>query len=349
MQFVTRQEAPDTGQRPPSRPATSHDVAREAGVSQSAVSLVFSGKSAGRVSAATRDIIETVAARLDYHPNRDARSLRTGTAGLIGLVVPDASHPYFGQLLVAAEHTARRSGRGLTMIDSHADAHWARRVESLLASGQLEGCVLYLGTDRQIETLRGHIGSVVLVESAAPGFASLELDIETAMGDVVNHLVEQGHSRIAYLGANYPSATFARRRNAVVRALAAHGLALDANLTASATFDVDDATQAATALLAAKSFQSATAIVCDDDLLAGGVYRACRELGLSIPRDVSVVGFGDLDLARYLGPELTTVTLRAEDVGRGAIETLVALLDGKKAPASNEPSPLPLMIRNSTR
>lgn len=321
-------------------------------MSQSAVSLVFSGKAAGRVSARTQAAIWDAATRLGYRPNVSARSLRTGTVGLLGFVVPDATHPYFAQVVAAAVESARAAGRTLTVLETRADQGWVDRLLLGLRAGQLDGAAVYLASDEARAALSTVGDRLVFVESGPAAAGAVELDVTAAMDDVVAHLVGLGHRQLAYLTAEYPSATFARRHYAFLRATAAHGASTDPARWRRATFGLDDATRAAHALLTAgrRGARPVTAVVCEDDLMAAATYRACRQLALDVPGQVSVVGFGDLDLARCVDPELTTVALPAVALGRASAEALVARLAGSTEPPAGVPATLhlPLVVRGST-
>lgn len=342
---------PGTREPGPLRPRA-QDVATAAGVSQSAVSLVFSGKASGRISPRTQAVIWDAAARLGYRPNVSARSLRTGTAGLLGFVVPDATHPYFAQVVAAALGSARAAGRTLAVVETRVDRDWVGRLLLGLRTGRLDGAAVYLASDEARAALTEVGDRVVFVESGPAGAGTVEPDVTAAMDDVVAHLVALGHRELSYLTAEYPSATFARRHYAFLRATAAHGASTDPARWRTTGFGLDQATGAAHALLTAgrRGPRPVTAVVCEDDLLAAATYRACRQLALDVPRQVSVVGFGDLDLARCVHPELTTVALPAVTLGRASTDALVARLAGSTEPHGGAPAALhlPLVVRGST-
>jgi DNA-binding LacI/PurR family transcriptional regulator len=157
----------------------------------------------------------------------------------------------------------------------------------------------------------------------------------------MEHLVGLGHTRIGHLGSELDAETFRIRREHVLARLAEAGL--EPAGYARAAFRFDDAHRAALPLLAG---DRPTAVYCDDDLLAGGVYLAARDLGLRIPGDLSVVGFDDLPFAQVFDPPLTTVAIDPEELGATAWELLAALLDDREV----EPRVLPvsLVVRGST-
>ena len=307
----------------PARPLTSFAVARAAGVSQSTVSLVMSGKAAGRVSAATQALVETTVRRLGYQPNVSARTLRTGMARTLALAVPNVQQPFFGQLLVAAEHAAREHDYAVILIDTTTDVVWTDRLLGMLRSGLVAGCIVYAGDDKCDQRLLPARERILFVEAEDTRNSSVDLDVGGGMHAVVQHLIGLGHRRIGYFAAGYPKGTYRRRYASFRDELKQHDLPHCPGWRTSATFELEEATLAARTLLAQADI---SALFCDDDLLAGAAYRTARNLGIVIPAQLSVVGFNDLEMARLLSPELTTVAIPVDAVGRTAVERLLAQL-----------------------
>ncbi len=327
-----------------SLPVTSRDVAREANVSQSTVSLVLNGKAEGRVSEATRELIQETAVRLGYQPNVSAQMLRTGVGKTLAFAVPDIQQPFFGQVVVAAEVAAREKGYSVLLVDTTADPQWSDRLVGMIRSRMISGCIIYT-PDAEAEAKFADVSDrVVMVESETPGLSGVDLTIDAAMKSVVGHLAELEHRKIGHFAALYPKLTFRNRRSAFLAEIERIGLATDPSWHASSTFELEAATQVAKRLIAA----GVTAIACDDDLLAGAAYRAARQLGLSIPDDLSVVGFNDTELARLLHPELTTVNIPANSLGREAIRRLLGKLHDRTASAKPAMVKLRLILRQST-
>lgn len=326
-----------------SRSVTSVDVAQAAGVSQSTVSLVVSGKADGRVSAATQALVLETAGRLGYHPNASARVLRNGNAQVLALAVPDVKHPFFGAVLEAAEVAAREHGYAVTLHDTTSDPTWAQRMVQMLGSGLLAGCIVYAGEAPRSLLALGKT-RVLLVEAETEAQAGVDIDIRQGMHAVVQHLAALGHRRIGYLAADYPKATFRRRFDNFLAEMDRAGLSFETGWRMAATFDLETATDQAAILL---ENAHVTAVFCDDDLLAGALYRAARRLDILIPAGLSVVGFDDIDLARMLSPELTTVAIPAEEIGRNAVEALLRQLD-KGRRVRPHVVPLELKVRGST-
>jgi LacI family transcriptional regulator, repressor for deo operon, udp, cdd, tsx, nupC, and nupG len=329
----------------PQTPATSVDVARRAGVSQSAVSLVFGGKATGRVGKRTQEAILQAARELGYQPNRAARTLRSGRSRLVVLAVPDVSNPYFAAVLHGAEQAARQHGYAV-MLASVRDVHdWQQVILGGLASRSVDGFVLFtIGPPTESEQTALQ-GKAVLVDASSRELPALRLDIEAGMRAAMLHLLHLGHTKIAHLAAAVDVETFHLRRKAYLDAVQAAGLLVATAYQARASFTIADAYQAARQLLECPDPPSA--IVCDSDVLAVGVYKAAKDLHRTIPQDVAVVGFDDGLIARILDPELTTVAIPTTVIGEQSFLLLLAVLEEGRVPAQTI-VPLELVVRAST-
>lgn len=326
-------------------PATSVDVARRAGVSQSAVSLVFGGKATGRVGRQTQEAILRAARELGYHPNRAARTLRSGRSRLIVLAVPDVGNPYFAAVLQGVEQAARRHDYAVMLASVRDERDWQQVVLDALASRSVDGFLLFTlrpPTERMRSALRGKAAIVDASDSTLP---SLRLDIEGGMRAAMSHLLRLGHTKIGHLGAAVDAESFHLRRQMYLDMLRAARLPVVAEYQEYTPFTIEDAHAAAHRLLEAANPPSA--VVCDSDMLAVGVYKAAKDLRRTIPADLSVVSFDDSVIARILDPELTTVAIPTTVIGEQAFLLLLAALESGNAPAQRI-VPLELVIRAST-
>lgn len=322
-----------------SRP-TSRDVAQEAGVSQSTVSLVLGGKWAGRVSPATAAGVREAAARLGYRPNRAARNLRLGTTRTVLLMVPSLTSPFFGPVYRGAARVAARHGFGVVVYEwpdlpGPAGSPFAAPHEAI------DGI---LASSMAVEAVGGFPGTpaVMLDSDPAGPVPSVGLGVADGMRAIVAHLAALGHTRFGHVAADVDQWTFHTRAAALAAAAAAvPGGRLE---RAGCAIDVASAKAAAGRLLDGP--HPPTALICDDDQIAAGAYKAARARGLDVPRHLSVTGFDDVLLATALEPELTTVRLPAEDLGAAGMAALLDLLEGG-GPA---PRMLPgeLIVRSST-
>ncbi|MGA2813765.1 MAG: LacI family DNA-binding transcriptional regulator [Candidatus Acidiferrum sp.] len=324
---------------------TSTEVARRAGVSQSAVSLVFSGKASGRVSKRTEQVIWKVARELGYRPNLAAQTLRLGRSRRLVLAVPDIDNPYFAGTLKGAEREARRHGYSTALAQVQEPQDWQTVILDALVSGSVDGFALFALRPPASRAMRRLRGRTVLVDAVSGGFPSISLDIEGGMRSAMLHLLELGHTRIAHLAADIDAETFSIRKNAYLNTMHGAGLTTRADWQIKAPFGIAGASIATQQVLAGPDAPSA--IVCDSDVLAAGVYKAAKAVQFRIPEDLSVVGIDDSLIARVLDPSLTTVAIPSALVGEQAVRLLVDQLGGVEKLLS-PPIPLSLVVRQST-
>jgi DNA-binding LacI/PurR family transcriptional regulator len=298
----------------------------------------MSGKSAGRISARTEAAVRDAAKELGYQLNVAARTLRTGTARTVGLVVTDVTHPFFGPVLRGAQAAAWQAGYAVTLVDVANDPDRERGAFEALRAGPADGYMFF--TIDPPERSGEH---VVAIEVAPPGMHFVRFDTERGTEIAIRHLIELGHQRIGHLAAALDAETFRLRRDTLLAVLADVGLERCGYETAALRFD--DAHRAALALLDRPD--RPTAVYADDDLLAGGVYLAARDLGLRIPDDVSVVGFDDLPFAKVFEPPLTTIAIDPEQLGAAAFEALALVMAGEPGERGRI-LPVELVVRGST-
>lgn len=324
---------------------TSRDVAQAAGVSQAAVSLVLGDKWRGRVSETTAERVRAAARDLGYRPNLAARNLRLGRTRTVLLVVPALTTEFFAGVYTGAARVAAEHGFGVVLYPSPEGIGPAR---DPFASAQaaLDGVIASSMAADALSAIRGDQLPLVMLDSdpdGSLGAATVNLDIADGVRQVAEYLLNLGHRHFLHLAADVPSWTFeVRARELAARVAAVTGTTVR---TARAPISIDDALTAAEAALSAPGPRP-TALVCDDDKLAAGAYKAARRLGLRIPDDLSVTGLDDLALATALDPELTTVRLDAELFGERGMQALLAVLEGQEPEAGD--IPVDLVVRAST-
>jgi DNA-binding LacI/PurR family transcriptional regulator len=319
---------------------TSVDVAKHAGVSQSTVSLVFSGKGRGRVSETTAERVRRSARELGYRPNAAAQALRTGASRAVALLVPDMTNPFFSRVLRGAQRAAAEAGYIVILVDTQNDRHWESQSFEALRAGPVDGYLLFEVTAPEA---LGPDENVVLMETEAPRRPSVRFDGEAGAAAAFEHLIELGHRRIGHLAAAFRALTFQHREESRRRVLAAAGLDPDAQPRVMTPISIEDAHRNAGILLDEKP----TAVFCDDDVIAAGMYLAARDRGVRIPDELSVIGFDDMDFARVLGPPLTTVALDAQLLGATSFALLEARMSGERT-RERIVLPVELLVRGST-
>ena len=310
------------------------EVAVAAGVSVTTVSHVLNDVKYARISPETRDKVKSAAEQLGYGPNRLAQALRTQRTGMLGLVSEDiATTPHAGRIILGADEAARARGYNLMIINTSGSASPESRdadVEALLER-RVDGILYATMYHRQVQ-VPVNLGSVpsVLVDSVSTGgsITAVVPDEEGGARAAVGILLAAGHTRIGFLN-NTDDVPATRDRLRGFRAtLTEAGLDGDAAPVESEISEVQGGYEAARRILARPD--RPTGLFCYNDRMAMGAYRAAAELGLSIPADLSVVGFDDQELiAANLYPGLTTVALPHYEMGAWAADNLIDAIEGK--------------------
>lgn len=327
---------------------TIREVARAAGVSTATVSRALNG--AGRVSAQTRARVLTTAQDLGYQPNDVARSLLGKSTQTIAIVVPDITNPFFPELVKGFEAAADAREHLVLLCDSAEDETRVWKDLAALRRKQVDGVVLVgvrLGEDRLAAVTSGLPVVTVDREVRLHGASVVQSDHRAGATLATRHLVELGHRRIAHL-AGPPGLSVAElRRAGYLDALRAAKCRRDEALVVTAGFLEQDGYNATRELL--HRGVDHTAVFAANDLVAIGALDAYEERGVRVPDDVSVVGFDDIHLSRYIRPRLTTVRQDIYGLGARAAEILIDLLSGG-APSqpTSEIIQVKLVTRDST-
>ncbi|REF36934.1 LacI family DNA-binding transcriptional regulator [Thermasporomyces composti] len=317
------------------------DVARLAGVSVSLVSLALNNREG--VSPTTKARILAVADQVGYHADPQARALRRGSSEALGLVVRNLSNPYFLDVITGAQEAAARHGR--TVLVADADYSPKREQDHLrrLAAQRVEGLAIApVGTGRSVRLWRElRPGSPVVVLNAtaraADAVARVGPDNQRAVELAVRHLAELGHEEIAFLTAPRRVMADHDRLIAFYAECAALGIKprpVETPLNLVAVHR---------RVLALLDERPPTAIITNSDYTAHAVYKAARDRGLRVGRDLSVVGHDDLPTSELLDRPLTSVRVDARAIGRALVR---ALLNHETATDHREP--VELIVREST-
>jgi LacI family repressor for deo operon, udp, cdd, tsx, nupC, and nupG len=328
------------------------EVARRAGVSSATVSRALSGR--GHVSAATRERVREAADELGYVVSSSASALATGRMRNVGVVIPFLNRWFYGAVLEGAESALLAQGYDLTLYNLGGGAEERRSVfEHFLLRKRVDAVIavsLEL-TEGEVQRLHDLRKPMVGVGGPLPGVRTLSIDDIAVSRLATEHLIALGHRRIAHIGGDrdvdmdfhLPT----NRRIGYQDALAAAGIPSDPALFHAGDFTMQGGYAAAKQLLGAPHDRP-TAIFAASDEMAIGAILAARDLGLDVPRDVSIVGVDDHDLAAFFG--LTTVAQYPMLRGRMAVDVLMAELHpAHPQPDSlNTPLPFDLVVRSST-
>lgn len=322
-------QGPDA-RRPAARPrVTMRDVARRAGVSQPLVSLVIAGSPTARVAEATRARILAAARELGYRPNVVAQALVQRRSYAMGVIVPDLRNPFFTDVVSGVERVAAEHGYAVLLCDA-AEVTVERHLEALRAR-QIDGVIIdAIGAASVAADLLADL-NVVLVDEPSATFPGVASDASGAGRLAAEHLLALGHRRIGYMGPATDTWGFRMRERGVVQALRDAGVPIRSEDLRRAMPTPDGGRAAAKALLALP--ERPTAVVCANDLMALGALKACALAGVPVPGALSVVGCDDIETARLVTPELTTVHVPARGLGARAARLLLRVLEGTPARA----------------
>jgi LacI family transcriptional regulator len=332
----------------PKARVTRNDVARLARVVPSTVSYVINN-GPRRVSVEARERVLKAITKLGYHPSDVARSLRTQRTQTIGLVIPDITNPYYGEMTQAIEEVSFQHGYTVILAHSSHLPERELRYSQVLRSKQVEGAI-FLPVTSHLEPvhLLARAGiHVVILERIVPGYPCIVSDEHYGGYLATRHLLGLGHRRIGCIILEGDSTSSTARVEGYRAALAEAQIPLEAEYIVESAYGYSAGEFAARHFL--KLANRPTAVVAHNDLIAIGAMKAFGQAGLKIPADISVIGFDDIAAASYVQPPLTTVASPKRLMGQVAIETLLALLkvELKGLPEMTK-LPVNLVVRAST-
>lgn len=307
------------------RRASVKDVAAAAGVSLGTVSNVLNRPD--RVSASTRARVEQAMADLGFVRNESARQLRSGTSSSVGYVMLDATNPFFTDVAQGIELAAEDDGLSLFLCNSGQQAGRERAHLDLLQQHRVRG-ILITPVDPdspRLDEIREQGTPVVIVDRIRADASFCSVSVDDVLGGrlALEHLVDRGHSRVAFVGGPLHLGQVRDRLEGARQAWAAAGLPED-RLTVVNTeaLDVPSGSQAGERIAGMSSARRPTAAFCANDLLALGLLQQAIGAGTSVPGDLAIVGYDDIEFAGAAAVPLTSVRQPRQQLGRAAAELL---------------------------
>ena len=326
--------------------ATSSDIARAAGVSQSTVSRVLNGDP--RVARQTRDRVAGVIEQLGYTPNAVARGLVTRRTQLVGVVVSDVTNPFYPELLEAIEH--QLTEHGLKMILSNAGERPEDAYMRVLEEHRVDGIVFTAAKmdSEAVRTLAHRRFPIVVANRSVDGVEcdSVTGDNEPGARAAAQHLLDLGHRRIGILSGHPEASTSRDRLAGLVAALADADVEPDPSLMRVGWYSYEVAYREAVELLTLDP--SPTAIFCLNDLMAFAALNAAVAVGREVPRELSVVGFDDIRMASWERFQLTTVRQPLAEMARTSADLVAQRIETPDAPYQRLVFPSLLVRRRTT-
>ena len=335
------------------RPVSIQDIALAAGVSHSTVSRALHNSEL--ISPEVRQRIQQLAQAMGYTPNAVAQSLKGQRTNSVGLVITSIADPFVGRVVRGIEEVAQAANVSVFLSVSYNDPEremkaietfHRRRVDGVIsATAQIQG--------PYVERL-AQIGMPTVMinwqpDSDADQLLSVDADDYGGARQAVEHLLALGHRRIGYLGVANRMHSSQRRLAGYRDTLTETGIRVDETwiriVQARVGSDANDVAEGQ-ALLPGLLQTGVTAVFCYNDMIAVGVLMACRELGLAVPAQLSVVGYDDVDLASYVTPPLTTIHQPKLRLGEIAMQMLLDVLEGR--PVQSRILPTEFVVRAST-
>lgn len=298
--------------------ATIYQVSELAGVSLATVSRVMNNNA--RVSENTRNKVLAAMEQLGYRPNSIAQSLASNRSNSVGILVSELHGPFYGEMLSGIENECRAAGKHVIIAAGHSEEASEKDGIEFLISRSCDALILHVEavSDNYLIKLASGNMPVVLINRFIPQLADNCISLDNELGGYLatKELLQQGHTQLAYMAGPMWKSDAKDRYNGHLRAMAEYGLSFNPALLAEGDFQ-DSSGSACMQQLLAKGIPF-TALVCANDEMAAGAMEVARAQGLNVPQDLSIVGFDNLILARYIYPKLTTIDYPIGEMGRMA-------------------------------
>ena len=309
------------------------DVARQAGVSPATVSRVLNHTASVREDVRQRVLLAV--GDLGYQsPPYSPTPVRQNA---IAMLIPDILNPYFTEVVRGVQMEASQDGYMPLVLDTSESPE--REMEFLRTLGEQPVCgIIAVGSrmsTAELVTMRTHLSMPMVVINRIlrlPNLACILVDLENATYRATRHLMDLGHTRIAFLPGPAASETSGLRRHGVDKALAENGLVIGKGISPATFPDIDGGFQAMSALLAQPPGERPTGVICYNDLMALGALHAIRSHHLRCPEDISVIGIDNIAMTQHTNPPLTTLAISKAQLGRLAMQILRRMIAGQPPP-----------------
>jgi LacI family transcriptional regulator/LacI family asc operon transcriptional repressor len=316
-----------------------YDISEKAGVSIATVSRIINGSS--KVSPKTRDKVMLIIDKYGYTPNAFARGLGKNTMNTIGILCADSSDPYLANAVYYVEQNLREKGYGSLLCCTGYDLENRKKYLKLLLSKRVDGVILVGSNFVQLDSSKNqyileaslHV-PVILLNGNLDGqnIYSTVCDDFQAICSVTSELITKRSSNILYL-YDYLSYSGYKKLSGYKEAFLTNGVPLNENLIQFIKPN-SGSLRAITDFIASIAAQGAKfdSVIAANDRLAIGALKYARSAGIKVPRDLSIIGYNNLDLAEYCDPELTSIDNKLKAICRQCVNTLTGVLSGREMP-----------------
>ena len=305
-------------------------VAKLAKVSTATVSRTMNGSA--KVSPETAERVREAIEALNFYPDTNARALGSGRSSLYGLIISDITNPFFPELVKSFEDIAVEHGQEVLVANTNYDPERMKICVRRMLQRRVDGVAIMTSEmdDHLIEDFSRRNIPLVFLDTGtpSPGVSCVRIDYSAGIDAAVNHLIELGHHRIAFISGPMSLASACMRYKAFMDSTARDHLDNSPNLIQEGNHRVDGGHDAMQRILA--SGAKPTAVLASNDLTAIGAMGAIAEAGLRIPEDISVVGYDDIQLSAFTLPPLSTVSLPRVEIANAAFQALLHAKQSEK-------------------
>ncbi|WP_443660171.1 LacI family DNA-binding transcriptional regulator [Clostridium algidicarnis] len=327
---------------------TIKDVAKASGVSTTTVSRIINNIEGSANEETKKRVLKTVK-ELNYKPNELARSLVTKKTKTMALMLPDITNPFFPSIAKSVEKSLNKLGYSLILCNSYDNKENEDNYIRILQEKYVDGIILsssHIKEDNKL--LRDSNIPIVFIDRKADYDVEYGVFVKNFEGaySATKYLIGIGHKNIGCIIGPKEINTTKERLDGYIKALDNFHIRVNQEIIKCSEYSIEGGYIASKELLKNKDI---TAIFAQDDLIACGVYKAAKEMGLKIPNDLSVVGFDDISIVEVLDPPLTTIKQHTEDIGSIAVEMIMNLIDNKEVKEKIVTIDTDLIKRGSTK
>ncbi len=328
--------------------ATIKDVAREAGVSIATTSRVINN--APHTSETAIIAVKAAMEKLGYRPNANARALVSKSSNAIGVLVSDVSAPFFGIMVKAIDTIASEQEKQLLVGSGYHDAEKERSAINLLINSRCESLVLHSKgmSDEELTKLAKEVPGMVLINRVVPDIAKRCIALDNRRGSYIatEYLIKNGHRHIGYIASSHNIDDAHDRLAGYFDALRDHGIEARNEYVEYGEPDELGGEQAMVNLMAKNT--AITAVATYNDYMAAGCLVLLQENGIRIPEEMSVIGFDDGHMARFVYPRLTTIRYPIQLMANEAVKLSLQLVNNEDVDRSDSKLFMPTLVRRSS-
>lgn len=314
---------------------TIKDIARNTGLSVSTVSLVLNRKS-GRISEKTIRKVMEAAEGMNYHPNRLAVGLITKKTQTLGLIIPDIANAFFAEIAKGAEAECQKQDYSLILCNTNDNPQKDVDYANVLIDKGVDGILFTMAVSSQVhkdsqcfEIVKQAEKPMILVDRAvqdeSPEMSAPCVGVDNELGGYLatKHLLGMGHGKIGYISGPMGEQSSQKRLFGYIKALQEAGVTFDPTFIKVGDYHMETGYRLSGELIE----QGVSAIFAGNDMMAYGVYKQAKERGIAIPRDLSVVGFDDLQFSQFMEVPLTSMRQPAYEIGECAVRKIISWIE----------------------